>query len=129
MNGPATFGDKWGPATVFFAVHNQAPCGVSARGETMASAMAAFGMAVGGASLICWALMMRLQNRRRNRPSSGASFEAGGGDFASGDGWSSLTWFSGHHSATDCSGNPADSAGGDSGGGCCGGGDGGSGGD
>ena len=91
----------------------------------MTSALAAFGMAVGGTSLICYALMTRLQNRRRNRPSPGASFEAGGGNFAGGDGWSNLTWSGGDHSATACSGNPADSNGGDGGGGC----DGGSGGD
>lgn len=91
----------------------------------MTSAMAAFGVAVGATSLICYALMTRLQNRRRNRPSSGGSFEAGGSDYASGDGWSLLNRFSGDHSATDCSGNSADSAGGDSAGGC----DGGSGGD
>jgi hypothetical protein len=95
----------------------------------MTGAMAAFGMAVGGASLICYALMTRVQNRRRNRPLSGGSFETGGGNFASSDGWRILNWFSGHNYATDCSGNPADSAGGDSGGGCDGGGDGGSGGD
>jgi hypothetical protein len=106
-------------------VHNHAPYGVSAQGEAMTSALAAFGMAVGGTSLICYALMTRLQNRRRNRPSPGASFEAGGGNFAGGDGWSNLTWSGGDHSATDCSGNPADSNGGDGGGGC----DGGSGGD
>src|ERR1700738_2231102 len=127
MNGPATFGDKWGPVTVFLRCTSRRHVAVRCE-ETMTSGTATFGIAVVGTSLICWALMMRLQNRRRNRPSSGASFEAGGGEFASGDGWSRLTWFSGHHSATDCSGNPADSAGGDSGGGC-GGGDGGSGGD
>jgi hypothetical protein len=94
----------------------------------MTSAMAAFGIAVGGTSLICYALMTRLQKRRRNRPSFGGNFETGGGNFASGDGWSLPTWFSGDHSATDCSGNPADSGGGDSGGGGDGGGGGGGGG-
>jgi hypothetical protein len=40
-------------ARLIFAVHNHAPYGVSAQGEAMTSALAAFGMAVGGTSLIC----------------------------------------------------------------------------
>jgi hypothetical protein len=52
----------------------------------MTSAMTAFGMAVGGVSLICYLLMMRLQNRRANRGSSGCSPAPNGGDYAGGDG-------------------------------------------
>jgi hypothetical protein len=110
MNGAATFGDEW--AALF--------CGAQSGGARR------FGVrrshderdggirsGVGATSLICYWLMTRLQNRRRNRPSSGGSFEAGGGDYARGNGWSLLNRFSGDHSATDCSGNSADSAGGD----------------
>jgi hypothetical protein len=89
-----------------------------------------FGIAVGGTSLICYALMTRLQNRRANRRSSGDSAGAGGGNYGGGDGWSISNWFGGDNSALDSSGNPIDSGGGggdgDGGGG---GGDGGSGGD
>jgi hypothetical protein len=75
-----------------FAVHNQAPFGGSAREDTMTSAMAAFGIAVGGTSLICYVLMTRLQNSRRKRRSSGDSFGTDCGNFAIGDGWSILNW-------------------------------------
>jgi ABC-type lipoprotein release transport system permease subunit len=40
-----------------FATHNPALSRRSAREESMMSAMAAFGIAVGGATLICYALM------------------------------------------------------------------------
>jgi hypothetical protein len=57
-----------------FAAHNEAPFGGSAREETMTGAMAAVGIAVGGTTLICYALMVRLQNSRRKRQSSGDRF-------------------------------------------------------
>jgi hypothetical protein len=92
----------------------------------MTNAMAAFGIAVGGTSLICYALMTRLQNRKRKRGVSGDSSSDGGiYNYSSGDGWSLPSWFGGDHSASDSSGNPIDSGGGDSGAG----GDGGGGGD
>ena len=75
----------------------------------MTSAVAAFAIAVGGTSLICYLLITRLQNRRANRGSSGNSSGADGG-------WSLSHWFGGDHSALDGSGNPIDSGGGDSGG-------------
>src|SRR5437879_1047311 len=90
-------------------------CG-SAREETMTSAMAAFGIAVGGTSLICYLLMTRLQNRRANRGSSGHSCGPDGGNYTGGGCWSISTWFAGDASASDSSANPCDAGGGDSGG-------------
>jgi hypothetical protein len=52
----------------------------------MTIAMTAFGMAVGGTSLICYLLMARLQNRRANRRSSGHIPSPDGGNFVGGDG-------------------------------------------
>lgn len=47
----------------------------------MTSAMTAFGIAAGGTSLICYALMARLRNRLAVRGSSrDGSGAAGGGD-------------------------------------------------
>jgi hypothetical protein len=94
----------------------------------MTSAMAAFGVAVCGTSLVCFMLMTRVQNRRATRrPSRGGSPD--GSSFASGDsvsdGGGLFTWSGGDHSASDPSGASNDAGGGDSGGG----GDGGSGGD
>jgi hypothetical protein len=93
--------------------------------EMTTSALVTFGIAVGGTSLICYALMTRLQNRRANRGSSGDSSGDGSGNYSGEDGWSISNWFGGDHSALDSSGNPSDSGGGDRGGG----GDGGGGGD
>jgi hypothetical protein len=81
----------------------------------MTSAMAAFGIAVGAASLLCYVLMTRLQNRRANRKSQSDSPSADGGNYAWSDGWSMSSWFGGVHSAFDSSGNPSDSGGSDSG--------------
>jgi hypothetical protein len=78
----------------------------------MTSAMAAFGIAVGGSSLICCVLMTRLQNRRANRGSSGHSSGPDGGNDTGSDGWSISTWFGGDNSASDSSGNPCDAGGG-----------------
>jgi hypothetical protein len=93
----------------------------------MTNAVAAFAIAVGGTSLICYLLMTRLPNRRVNRASSGNGSGVDGGDYGGRDGWSLSHWFGGGHSALDGSGNPIDFGGGDSGGG--GDGDGGGGGD
>ncbi len=86
----------------------------------------AFWAAVAGASLICYALMTRLQNRKRKPRSSGDSAATDAGNYGSDSGGSPADWFgAGHHAATDASGNPVDFGGGDSGGGDGGGGDGG----
>jgi hypothetical protein len=103
----------------------------------MTNAMAAFGIAVGGASLIFYALMARLQNRRRIRRSSGDGSPASdSATYATGDGWTMASWFGGGHSGThgfgssmDGLGNPIEFGGGsDFGGGDGGGGGGGAGG-
>jgi hypothetical protein len=92
------------------------------------NAVLAFGMAVGGTSLICYALMTRLQNGRRTRRSSGDGSAPDAGNYATGDGWTIASWFAGGHSLSDSSGNPSDFGAGDSGGGGdAGGGDGGGG--
>jgi len=90
----------------------------------MTNGLVTFGIAVGGASLICYALMTRLQNRRASRGPSGDSSGTGSGNYSygGGDGWSIASWFGGDNSALDSSGNPSDSGGGDSGGGGDGGG-------
>src|SRR3981081_416615 len=61
MNGIATFRAEYWPGRCLFATHHPAPSCGSARQEMRTSAMAAFGIAVGGSSLLCCALM---QNRR-----------------------------------------------------------------
>jgi hypothetical protein len=93
--------------------------------KTMTGAVAAFAIAVGGTSLICYLLMTRLPNRRARRGSSGNGSGADGGGYGGSDGRSLSHWFGGDHSALDASGNPIDFGGGDSGGGGDGGGDGG----
>lgn len=94
----------------------------------MTNAMVAFGIAVGGTSLVCYALMTRAENIRRNRRSS-VDNATDGGVYSGTDSGSLATWFSGNHSVTDSSGNPGDFGGGDSGGGGDGGGGDGGGGD
>ena len=89
----------------------------------MTSAVATFGIAVGVTSLICYLLMTRVQNGRRNLRSSGDSSTPDGGNYAAGDAWTLASWFGGGHSALDGSGNPSDGCAGDSGGGGDGGGD------
>jgi hypothetical protein len=120
----------------YAAVHNyRLPGGF--RAGTMTNAMAAFGIAVGGASLIFHALMARLQNRKRIRRSSGdGSSASDSATYATGDGWTMASWFGGGHSGThgfgnsmDGLGNPIEFGGGsDFGGGDGGGGGGGAGG-
>jgi len=98
----------------------------------MTSAMAAFGVAVCGTSLVCFMLMTRVQNRRATRRPSRGGSSPDGSSFASGDsvsdGGGLFTWSGGDHSASDHSGASNDAGGGDSGG-SGGGGDGGGGGD
>jgi hypothetical protein len=127
MNGAATFGDELWRAANAFCGAQSGRFGDLALGETMTSAVAAFGIAVGGASLICYLLMTRVQNGKRNLRSSGDSPTPDGGSYAAGDGWTLANWFGSGHSALDSSGNPGDFGAGDSGGGGDGGGDGGGG--
>jgi hypothetical protein len=91
----------------------------------MSSALMA--IAVGGASLLCYLLMTRLQNNRRSRRSPGHGSAADATHYAGGDGWILSNWFGSDRSALDSSGNPIDGGGGgsDSGGGGDGGGAGG----
>jgi hypothetical protein len=70
-----------------FAVHNRRLFGGLALGETMTAAMAVFGIAVGSTPLICYLLMTRLQNGKRNLRSSGDSSTPDAGGHAAGDGW------------------------------------------
>jgi hypothetical protein len=105
-------------------MHNGTAPGRFGRKGTMTNAMAALGIAIGGSSLICYALMTRSQSRQRKRGPSGDNATDGGtSNFSGGDGWSLPAWFGGDHAASDSSGNPVDS-GGDSGGGGDGGGSG-----
>ncbi|MDB5606550.1 MAG: hypothetical protein JWP25_3450 [Bradyrhizobium sp.] len=83
----------------------------------MTGATTAFGIAVGGTSLICCALMTRLQSRRVVSRSSRDRSGSGEVGYAGDDGGSHFG-----HSAPDSSGNPSDAGGGDSGGGEYGGG-------
>jgi hypothetical protein len=88
----------------------------------MTGEMAAFGIAVGGTSLVCYLLVTRLQNRRANRTVPRDGSLPDGGHFAGADSWSTFRWFGGDNRALDSSGNPGDSGGGDCGGGADGGG-------
>lgn len=127
MNGTATFGDEVLPAGPILQCTRGVVLPASAKGKTMTSAMAAFGIAAAGTSLICYALKTQAERIKRNRRSAGDNGTDGGSTSGS-DGWAS--WSGGHHSVTDSSGNPGDFGGGDSGGGGDGGGgDGGGGGD
>jgi hypothetical protein len=87
----------------------------------MSSAMTAFAIAVGATSLVCYVLMTRLQNRKRDRRSPREGSAPDAGNLAGGASTRS-NWFGGSHSAFDGSGNPVDSGGFHSGGGDFGGG-------
>lgn len=99
--------------------------GFGQKGKTMTGAMVAFGVAVAGTSMICYALMTRAERVRRNRRSVGDT-SIDGASTSGGEGWAVASWFGADHSTTDSSGNPSDFGGGNSGGGG-GGGDGGGG--
>jgi len=88
--------------------------------------MAAFMVAVGGTSLICYLLMNRVQNRKTGRESVSydTSSSTGWSDSSSAGGWNPLSWFGSDSCSSDSSASSSD-CGGDSGGG---GGDGGGGG-
>jgi hypothetical protein len=88
----------------------------------MRSMMTAFAIAVCATSLVCFLLMTRAQNIKRNRRASGDRSAPDVANYFGGDAWSLSGWFGGGHSAFDSSGNPIDSSGsfcggGDSGGG------------
>jgi hypothetical protein len=104
-------------------------CRFGLKGKTMTGAMVAFGFAVAGTSMICYALMTRAERVKRKCRSVGDT-SIDGGSTSGGEGWAVASWFGGDHATTDSSGNPSDFGGGDSGGGGDGGGgDGGGGGD
>ncbi|OIQ69984.1 hypothetical protein GALL_484090 [mine drainage metagenome] len=97
----------------------------------MTGALAALAIAVGGTSLIWFALMTRAERQRNARRTSSDGGGSDGGTYSSGDTGSHFwSWFGDDHSASDSSGHSGGSdgwGGGDSGG--AGGGDGGGGGD
>src|SRR5258708_29588163 len=82
----------------------------------MTSAMAVFGAAVGGTSLVCYLLMTRLRKRSADRGPAGDSSGAEGGD-DTGGGLRFSNWFGGDNASLDSSGNPTHSGGGHSRGG------------
>ena len=91
----------------------------------MTSGITTFMVAVSGTSLICYVLMVRMQNRRDRRQSAGGDTSGiGSGDSSGGEGWNPFSWFGSDSSSSDSSSSSSDSSG-DSGGG---GGDGGGGG-
>src|SRR5712671_371935 len=98
MNGVATFGDERRLGYLVLYAQSGVGCWFH-HGGMMTSAMMTFAITVGGTSLICYALMTRLQNRRANRGSSGDSSGAGSGSHSGGDGWSIPNWFGGDNSA------------------------------
>jgi hypothetical protein len=87
----------------------------------MTNAMTVFVIAVGGAAVVFYLLMTRLENRRRIRRSSADGVAPDPASYFGGDGWSFASWFGGAHSAFDGSGQ-VDSSGFHSGGGDFGGG-------
>ena len=96
----------------------------------MTSEMAAFAIAVGGTSLVCYLLMTCLQNRSTNRSAPRDGSLPDGGHYTAAEGSIISSRFGSDNPAFDSSGNPGGSAGGDSGGGADGGGgDGGGGGE
>jgi hypothetical protein len=121
MNAAAPFDDECSTARRFLRRTIRARNSETRqRAKTMTSAMTAFGIVVGGTSLL-YLLMTRLQNGKRNRGSSSLSSGSDGGQYAGGDGWTISSWFGGGDSASDNSCSSSD--GGDSGGGGdCGGG-------
>ena len=93
----------------------------------MSSAVAYIGIAVGITSVICYALMTRLQNQRRRRArANGGGTDAGGEFSRTKDAFSFGSWFSSDNASLDGFGNPIDggscSSSSDSGGSDCGGG-------
>jgi hypothetical protein len=91
------------------------------RKDSMMSGTAAFLVAIGGTSLICYLLMNRTQTKDR-RQTAGGDASGTGSSGSSGDGWSPLSWFGGNSSSSDSSVSTCDSSGDNGGGGSDGGG-------
>ena len=87
----------------------------------MTDAMAALGIAIVTTSATCYALLNRAAKLRHNRESAGDN-PTDGGSASGSDGWAVASWFGGHHSTSDSSGNPSDFSGSDVSGGDAGGG-------
>ena len=78
----------------------------------MTSGMTAFMVAVSGTSLICYLLMVGVQNRKDRRESAGGDTSGiGAGDSSGGDGWSLFSWFGSDSSSSDSSTSSSDSSG------------------
>jgi hypothetical protein len=75
MNGAATFGDEWSPAGIMLRRTICGMCRFGLKGKTMTGAMVAFGFAVAGTSMICYALMTRAERVKRNRRSVGGHLD------------------------------------------------------
>jgi hypothetical protein len=71
--------------------------GFGQKGKTMTGAMVAFGVAVAGTSMICYALMTRAERIKRNRRSAGDTTIDSCSTSGS-EGWAVVSWFGGHHS-------------------------------
>src|SRR5258708_31239530 len=78
--------------------------------ETMTSEMTAFAIAVGATSLVCYLLMTRVQNGRRNRRSSGDGSAPDVANYGGGGGGTLSSWFGCGYSALYRSRNPGDSS-------------------
>ena len=79
----------------------------------MTSGMTAFLVAAGGASVACYLLMNRGQNRAVRRESAGSDGSNTGA--GSSDGWNLTSWFAGSNAWSDNSATSCYSGGGDSG--------------
>ena len=78
----------------------------------MTGGMAAFMVAVGGTSLICYLLMNRVQSRRPGAGPAATRPASAGSDSSGGDGWSLSSWFGSDNSSSDSSSSSSDSGGG-----------------
>jgi hypothetical protein len=123
MNGSAAFDDESGRRSGVGAAQGAgfqaAFAQVAIEKDSGMSGMTAFWVAVGGASMICYWLMTRMQNRgSRRQNSTGGNSDSGSYDSGSG-GWNIASWFSSDNSSSESSssGSWSDSGGSDSGGG------------
>jgi hypothetical protein len=81
------------------------------------SGMAAFMVAIGGTSLICYLLMNRAQNRKPRRESAGGdSYGTTSSASSDGTGWNLFSWGGSDSSSSHDSASSSDSGGGDGGG-------------
>jgi hypothetical protein len=115
MNGAATFGAQSSPRQFYCAVHKTHNCAQAGADDDRRNT--GFLVAVGATLAVCYALMIRLQNRRAcGGPSRGGS---GGdaGNYTGDNGYTLANWVvTNDHSAIEGSGNPVDAGGFDSGG-------------